>query len=323
MKAADALRILLDEPAPTAEEVEAFVEAHPPLAHVSVAFVPPPPVPAPPPQDWPHASIVRRSIAGDDGDAVPHRPGLRGFLAAMAASGDWGVPVRSSSDPDRFGKGALHGGGGRPHDPHTGREHYALAERELARIADGLPVKTTRLGVDLDGQAQLAIWCTVRGPGKLTRRLIQGVKGRGGKAGKALAQPASALVTVPDRQATTSTDVALELRVRGVDLTPHEVGLICRRVHALVEAAFVNRGWVRARTRVEQASAKEASVALPNGYDVEGWKEIGEIVGRGREACAALARRPLHPLPVRWYLGKAIARRTELQAWIEREVRAA
>lgn len=323
MKARDALAVLMSEPAPTEADVVTFVEAHPPLAHASIEFVPPPPQPAPPPQDWPHARIVERSIAGDDADEHPHRPGLRGFLAAMAASGDWGVPVRSSSDPDRFGKGALHGGGGRPHDPHTGREHYALAERELARIAATLPTKTTRLGATLDGQAQLAIWCTVRGPGKLTRRLIRGVKGSGGKAGT-LAQPASALVTVPDRQATTSTDVSDELRAHGCDLTPHEVGLICRRVQAMVEAAFVERGWVRARTKSESEKAEgSASMALPSGYDVEGWKEIGELVGRGRETCVALARRKENPLPVRWYLGKAIARRTELQAWIEREVSAA
>lgn len=321
MKARDALAVLLaDAPADGTVALPLVVEGVID-GRVTEPFVPPPPQPAPPPQDWPHARIVERSIAGDDADEHPHRPGLRGFLAAMAASGDWGVPVRSSSDPDRFGKGALHGGGGKPHDPHTGREHYALAERELARIADELPTKTTRLGATLDGQAQLAIWCTVRGPGKLTRRLIRGVRGRGGKAGT-LAQPASVLVTVPDRQASTSTDVALELRARGVDLTPHEVGLICRRVQALVEATFVRHGWVRARTKVEQA-AKEASVALPSGYDVEGWKEIGELVGRGRETCVLLARRKENPLPVRWYLGKAIARRTELQAWIEREVGAA
>ncbi|MBX7191053.1 MAG: hypothetical protein K1X94_03295 [Sandaracinaceae bacterium] len=57
------------------------------------------------------------------------------------------------------------------------------------------------------------------------------------------------------------------------------------------------------------------------GFDLEGFAEIGPVVGVGPKVAARLARRAERPLPVRRYLRFIIARRAELEAWLEAERR--
>lgn len=224
--------------------------------------------PAPPPQHWPHANIVRRSIAGDDEDATRMKPSTRGFLAAAAASGDSGVPVRSSSDEERFRKGAMRGGGGgRPHDPNIGREQYMLLDRELGRIAAALATRHTRLGEPVPGTMQLAMWCAVEGPGVLRlRRMIDygaagreraerkasgaGAKDKKPKAGPLKPPPAPEarkLGRVPERERVTCEAVSLLLREHGVSLSRKGVREIVNDVDDAVHAACLAKGWVTAR----------------------------------------------------------------------------
>lgn len=302
-----------------------------PCCVIEPPFVPTPPAPAPPPQDWPHAGIVRRSIAGDDDDAMPRLPSLRGFLAAAAASDDWGVPVRSTSDPERFGKGALRGGGGRPHDPCTGREHYALAQRELARVASSL---SSLYG--LDAGEQMAVWCTVAGAGRIEMRNIHTGGGtdaiardearaakRSKRRRRGTMQPPGKrrAFLVPERKTLTATQVALELRRFDVFVTPHQVGLICRRVTERVRAAFERKGWIAKRdVKPDNVTIEEGStMAAPHGFDLEGWKDILPLIGVSQEMARELMRRADDPLPVRPWFGRVIAVRAELLAWVQRQ----
>lgn len=267
--------------------------------------------------------IVRRSIAGDDDDETPRLPSLAGFTAAGAASDDWGVPVRSTSSPDRFGKGAMRGGGGRPHDPHLGREQYALAERELECIARNLPTKRTRLGADLTGAMQVAIWVSVKGPGKLVLRNLYAAeherhtkqlaararKIAEGKDPERVAQPPAPprSVYVPERSQRSATEVSDELRAHGIDMTPHEVGLVCRRVAALVREAFEGKGWV-ARAKREGSEGEMAK-----GDWLNGWGEIATHLGVSERTAQRLKARGL---PLRDGLsGGVSARKDELDAW--------
>lgn len=268
--------------------------------------------------------IVRRSIAGEDDDETPRLPSLAGFTAAGAASDDWGVPVRSTSSPDRFGKGAMRGGGGRPHDPHLGREQYALAERELERIARTLPTKRTRLGADLTGAMQVAIWVSVKGPGKLVLRNLYAAeherhakqlaararKLAEGKDPTRVAQPPAPprSVYVPERSQRSATEVSDELRAHGIDMTPHEVGLVCRRVAALVREAFEGKGWV-ARAKRDEGSEGE----MAKGDWLNGWGEIATHLGVSERTAQRLKARGL---PLRDGLsGGVSARKDELDAW--------
>lgn len=58
----------------------------------------------------------------------------------------------------------------------------------------------------------------------------------------------------------------------------------------------------------------------PEGWDLDGWKEIASIVGRSEDSCARLAARGDDPLPIARYGNRVIARRAELLAWVSREV---
>jgi len=279
---------------------------------------------APPPQTWDARAerIARRSIEGVDHDPEPRPPSFDAFIAAMAASDDWGVPVRSSSDPDRFGKGAMGGGvTALPTNRHDERERYALAERELGRVAEALTPHYTRSEHTLDGAMQLAVWQAVRGAGKAVRRIIKGgAPARRGKPGKALAAPTRRVVTVPDRQRRTSGEVAGLLAEHGVEMTDHEVGMLCKRVTRAVREAFEAKGWVRA-TRVvkagrEHARAREEAAEMAKADWCNGWGEIAAHLG-----CSVRTAQKLEAigLPVRKGLsGGVSAKKVELDDYCER-----
>lgn len=278
---------------------------------------------APPPQTWDARAerIARRSIEGVDHDPEPRPPSFDSFIAAMAASDDWGVPVRSSSDPDRFGKGAMGGGATLPTNRHDERERYALAARELARVAASLSPHYTRSEHTLSGALQLAIWQAVRGAGKAVRRIIKGgTPVRRGKPGKALAAPTTRMVTVPDRQRRTAGEVAELLAEHGIDMTDHEIGILCRGVNRQVRAAFESKGWVRAtrapkdgrdRSRVRGEATEMAKADWCNG-----WGEIAAHLG-----CSVRTAQKLEAigLPVRKGLsGGVSAKKVELDDYCER-----
>ncbi len=326
-----------EDAAALAAQVRAYLAAHPELeeqaaelaaSHVSVSFDPTPHRVQPAAHTLTPAEerVVRRSIAGEDVDDAPRLPSLAGFTSAGAASDDWGVPVRSTSSPDRFGKGAMRGGGGRPHDPHLGREQYALAERELERIARALPTKHTRLGAELSGPMQVAIWVSVKGPGKLVLRNLYAAeherhakqlaararKLAEGKDPERVAQPPAPprSLFVPERSQRSATEVSDELRAHGIDMTPHEVGIVCRHVGALVREAFEAKGWV---ARAKRETTNEGSESMATADYIDGWGEIAKYLRSSIRTAQALAR---EGLPVRNGLSRGVcARSDELDAW--------
>lgn len=297
----------------------------------SETFAPGPPRPAPPPQQWPYARIVQRSIAGDDEDATPRLPSLGGFLAAAAASHDWGVPVKSGAKWMAEKEGPSFTTRTPSHDPCTGREHYALAQRELARIADGLPIT-----YGLTGHEQLAVWASVAGAGVLEERNIHAgaqpdaidrenareakrVRGRRGKRKAEPMQPPAKrrAFLVPERKAITATAAALTLRDLEVYVTPHQVGLVCRTVSGLVQAAFEARGWVRAKTKSDGEAAKESDMAKTG--ELVGWKAIADCISKSTDACQRYARRTVDPMPVGKRLGEVVADKAAVEAWFSRQ----
>jgi hypothetical protein len=131
---------------------------------------------------------------------------------------------------------------------------------------------------------------------------------------------------VPERKTLTATQVALELRRFDVHVTPHQVGLVCRRVTERVRAAFEAKGWIRAQTKSEQAkpeAAKGARMATLMGHDLQGWKPILEIIGCSANTARALMARKERRLPVTMYLGTPNAKSVDLRAWQNAEVAAA
>lgn len=278
--------------------------------------------PRPPVQTWDARgrAAVRRSIDGDDEDHTRHAPSMAGFLSALAASYDWGVPIRSSSDPSRYGGGGIgSGGAGRAPVALQAREEYALAVRELDRVASELTPRLVHSGHTFTGPAQVALWSECRGAGALELRVIKGGPARKVK-GLGLV-PASAVVRVPERRKRDATMLAERLRLDGIEVTPHEIGIICREVMRRAEAAFIARGWVRSRAKVAAVHEAEEVVEMgaPIGFDLEGWKDICAVVGRSENTCRLLAARAHDSMPVRVYLGKPIASRAELLRWVAKQ----
>lgn len=324
-------------------------------AALAERFTPGPPRPAPPPQSLTatEARIVLRSISGDDEDATPRLPSLRGFLAAAAASGDWGVPIKSGAKWMGEKEGPSFATSSPRHDPCTGREHYALAQRELGRIADALPAM-----YGLDGAEQMSVWGVCAGAGRIELRNIhagggpdaidreekrRAAKGKKRKGKAAPMQPPQKrrAVLVPERKTMTATEVAAWLRDLEVYITPHQVGLVCRHVTASVREAFEKRGWIRTQTKAERDGAKPKAeadapeqtlvrlkargtqMATLTGHDLQGWKSILNIIGCSANTARALMARKERRLPVTLYLGTPNAKAADLRRWQDEEIAAA
>lgn len=296
----------------------------------SAPFEPGPAVPVPPRQDWPHASIVRRSIAGDDESDFRRLPTFDNAIAASAASFDEGTPIRSSAagwvaHGDGVGS---HGtiGFGKPPDSLDARLVYALIVAEIKRVALTLPPsKPCKSGHVFSGPEQHALWVECRGPGVLSMHVIKGevraarkvkrAKGAGVTT-TAYEPPRVAVHRVPERHQTPALLVSERLERAGIVATPTEIGVICRDLRRRYVKACVARGLVLA-PRVSMAVTVEVSeMADPD--MVEGWKTITDIVGRSENTCRKLASRPRDPLPISDYLGKPRASRVALQRWVSK-----
>ncbi len=299
------------------------------------------PRPSPPPQHWTVRNgpdIVRRSIAGDDADTSRARPSLTGFLSALAASFDEGVPVRSSAAgwvAHGEGVGSIGTSGfGKPPTSLTAREEYARAFAELERIARSLlPSKACRSGHVFSGAEQMAMWVECHGPGALSMHIIKGEvrtarAAKKAKRGKVVVvakyePPKVAVHMVAERHQTDATSISDRLAKGGIVATPHEIGLVCRGVGSMVEAAFVAKGWVRARRVTAAAKAEEAEsiMAKAAGFDLIGWKDIAPVVEKSAETCRSYAERATDPLPVYDGLGGEVcAKRDEVLGWLARQV---
>lgn len=65
-----------------------------------------------------------------------------------------------------------------------------------------------------------------------------------------------------------------------------------------------------------------ASMALlPEGFDLEGWKQVASAIGYSESYARGLARLAKDPLPVSEMRGRIIARSSDLRAWLARQVK--
>jgi len=100
-----------------------------------------------------------------------------------------------------------------------------------------------------------------------------------------------------------------------------QIGIVARGVIGRFAAELARKGLVppRAWAREQQ----EAEMASAHGYDLESWKDIAPVVGRSEDVCQRMARREEDPLPVRRYIGRVVAKRSEIEAWTLRQIHAA
>lgn len=232
--------------------------------------------------------IIARSIEGDDGEETRAR--FRSWEALheqRARVLDDGSPVRSTSDPGRFGARAQSSGGA-VRMP-SGRDDMIEVDIALERAT----ACVLRIGPhELAPSAQRAIY-EARCEGRpLVGRIADGRKG--------------ILVT---RAPLSAAQVAERL---GGEWTAHHVGMVVRSVRAKAGPLLVAKGILPAR-----AIREETDMKVP-GFDLDGWKEIAALVGCSEATAKRYASD--RSLPVtRLTNGRVVAKSGEVRAWVSRQ----
>ena len=232
---------------------------------------------------------VERSIAGDD-DCGP-RARFRGWAQLhehCARVRDDGSPVRSTSDPGRFGARAQTSGSA-VRLP-SGRDDVIEVERVLAR-ATAHGARDPRGGTRdrLSSSMTLAVYL-LRCEGRpLVERIAADRKG-----------------LVVRRVELSADQVAERL---GDGWTAHHVGLLVRAVRAVAGPMLEAKGILPAR-----ATREESESMRIDGYDLEGWKEIADALGVS-EATARRYQDAGLPVAVVGGSGRIVANRSAVCAW--------
>jgi hypothetical protein len=241
--------------------------------------------PAPPPQAWDDrgTDIVARSRAGDDG---PRREGWGSIDGALEAW--WNIIGRSLIASSTSFGGAGGGGDGTP----------AWADRRGRVVWVGVALaRACAVGRHFDGDAD--------GDGALDL------------------SPGDCATIVGQYLA--GQDDATRIAERlGPRVTANQVGLVWREIKRSVSRDLEGRGLLprRAENR-DTREVKEARMALPAGYDVEGWKEIADELHLSESQARELDRRGELRGIVDSYGGhRVIAKRTSLRAFAASRVRA-
>lgn len=238
-------------------------------------------------------AIVERSLAVGTDETPRSRFRSWGALYRQHARViDDGSPVRSSSDPARFGA-RVQSSGGAVRMP-SGRDDMIEVDVALERATVGVLVVGPHR---LTGMQQRAVYLARCEGRPLVGRIAPDRKG---------------LVTT--RVPLSAAQVAERL---GGDWTPHHVGLVVRAVRAKMAPILVSKGILP-----ERASGPEEreTMKIP-GFDLYGWKEIAEFMGTDD---ATARRKRNEGLPVRTIdsSGRVIASRAEIAAWLRAQVRA-
>jgi hypothetical protein len=234
--------------------------------------------------------MIERSRRGEVDERTPWG-GLDALLDHVLPVLADGRAIRSSSDTDRFG--VMPQTSKRSSDPANGWDNVINFELALSRVTSCIADAADRgelLGGVEWSRSHLAALV-------LHRSDLEALALAVGRTPRQT-QRARALVRG-----------ALVAELARIGLVP--------RPRGMVEATHAG---VRVLERVRAERTKEHVMAAPEGWSCDGWKEIGRVIGRSEDVCQRLAQREDDPLPVDRFLGRPIAKREELLAWVRREV---
>lgn len=252
-----------------------------------------------------------RSIRGEPEDPGPRWRSVRGALEHEARVVLDGAPVRSSSDPDRYGVLPQRSVGEVPVPQAIAGREDVIAVRQSIDTAGAACADACALGLIPTGVALTALdfvlvlrWTHQGEP--VRQRIVENRKGE--------------IMRLVPR---TLAHIAAELSRRhdGAEVTETQARIAAGAVTGAFADALRRRGELaRARVRDTGESRRKTAMAAPEGWDLDGWKEISSIVGRSDDVCQRLAARAEDPLPIDRYLGRPIAKRADVLAWVRREV---
>lgn len=251
-------------------------------------------------------AIIERSRRGEVADVGPRWSSLDRALEHESRVVLDGAPVRSSSDPDRYGARPQRSVGDVPvPQAVAGREDVLAVRVAIVRGAIAC-VEAMELG-----QIGIGANLTAADFELVLRWLVQGepvwsriAPHRKGGMWKAMPR--------------TRDDVAAELSRRHKrEVTERQVEIAQRAMRQAVEEALRATGELRVRR--PRAKREEAAMAVP-GFELEGWKQIADHVGRSIDWCQKRAAREADPMPVGDLDGRKVANIAELDAWVAQEV---
>lgn len=232
--------------------------------------------------------VIERSIDGDDSEGTRAR--YRSWAALHEHRSrviDDGSPVRSTSDPGRFGARAQSSGG-------------------AVRMPSGRDDM-----IEVDIALERATSCVLRvGPHELTpsaQRAIYLARCEGRPLVGRIADGRKHLITT--RAPLSAAQVAERL---GGEWTQHHVGMVVRAVRRVAGPILVAKGILP-----ERAIHEETTMKVP-GYDLEGWKEIADVIGCSERVAQRYASE--RSLPVtKLTNGRVIAKRSDVRSWVSRQ----
>lgn len=241
------------------------------------------------------AAIVLRSREGEDDEGRERWRSLAAADAQYVRVVDDGAPMRSSFRDEMPVQG------GPASTRSTGREEVIAVEVSL-EVAF-VEARTFR-DVTLTPADQRRVYELVRFGRVETKRIAPGRKG-----------------TIRQRVPVTAAEVAE--RELGGALTAHEVGLIVRAGNRARAEYLVSKGELRERA-IEVRESKRAEgdeMAKVPGYELEGVKEIAQHLDLSPSTVKRLMARQTRPLPTKRYLSFVLAKKSELEAWRDEELR--
>lgn len=241
------------------------------------------------------AALLAASVAGEH-DTGPRWRSWRHALRKAAEVRGEGSPVRSSSDPDRFGQRVQVGGVGVPRAIH-GREQVAsvLIAMDRAVVSPGWTWGDVTVGT---AAQRLALWLCAAGVPSAER-----VEGRRS--------------TVTRYREARRVDVAAVVsEFLGAEVTGRQVGIVVRAVGDRLRVELERMGEVAKRR-------EEVAMAQVPGTDLDGWDAISSYAGLGLRTAERMAQREHDPLPVSRAFGRVGAVAAEVDAWLARQVQPA
>lgn len=212
---------------------------------------------------------------------------------------------------------------GRPERATWDRE--VVKEHAVDRVAD-LDARATVMGIAAERvHPTIAAAALSRALGRpLTWRDVRLVT----ESKRELVFAASATITGLRRGATlreivTAATLAKELSDEmGVEVTAHQIGVVYRDGMRSMRATLEHAKELRpARRQVIEGIDREVDMAIGE-WDLEEWADIAVHVGRSIRTCQEYAARDDDPLPVKIMLGRAVAKKAEVDLWLTRQARA-
>lgn len=134
------------------------------------------------------------------------------------------------------------------------------------------------------------------------------------------AAEARALLEDVLRDGTTASQWADDLTRSGRPANRELVARVIQDGKAAMRALLERKGLIERRVRTEQGPIEAGQEdEMAGEFDVVGWKRIAEVIERAEGAAQRYAERETDPLPVYEQLGRVVAKRSELLAWLSRQ----